>query len=111
MRAMRTYDAGKAESEREFGCDRVHPIEHVYLAGLVRVLQVAVVEVLLEVNDDLAIVTILHHEDASEDAVPWQRVLALQLHVSVCSCALITGQESRPVLILHLVRATANHLD
>ena len=111
MRSMSTYDAGKAESEREFGCDRVHPIEHVYLAGLVRVLQVAVIEVLLEVNDDLTIITILHHEDAGENAVPRQWVLALQLHVAVRSCALITGQERRPVLILHLVCTTAHHLD
>ena len=108
---MSTYDAGKAESEREFGCDCVHPIEHVHLACLVRVLQVAVIEVLLEVNDDLAIVRIFLHEYSSEDAVPRQWVLTLQLHVAVRSCALITGQESRPVLILHLVRATANHLN
>ena len=108
---MSTYDAGKAESEREFGCDRVHPIEHVHLACLVRVLQVAVIEILLEVNDDLAIVRIFLHEYSSEDAVPRQWVLTLQLHVAVRSCALITGQECRPVLILHLVRATANHLN
>ena len=67
---MSTYDAGKADSVGEFGCDRVHPIEHVHLACLVRVLQVAVIEVLLEVNDDLAIVRIFHHEDAGEDAIP-----------------------------------------
>ena len=108
---MNTYDAGKAESEREFGCDRVHPIEHVHLACLIGVLQVAVIEVLLEVNDDLAIVTILHHEDAGEDAVPRQWVLTLKLHVAVRSCALITGQKRCPVLVLHLVCATAHHLD
>ena len=86
---MSTYDAGKAESERELGCDRVHPIEHMHLSCLIRVLQVAVVEVLLEVNDDLTIVTILHHEDAGEGAVPRKWVLALQLQVSVWSCVLI----------------------
>ena len=83
MRSMSTYDAGKADSERELWCDCVHPIEHMHLACLVRVLQVAVIEVLLEVNDDLTIVTILHHEDAGEDGVPWQWVLTLQLHVAV----------------------------
>ena len=58
---MSTYDAGKADSERELWCDRVHPIEHMHLTSLVRILQVTVIEILLEINDDLTIILSVHH--------------------------------------------------
>ena len=55
----------------------MHPVEHMHLTGLVRILQVAIVEVLLEINDDLSIVLPVHHEDTGEDAVEGQRILTL----------------------------------
>ena len=72
-----TYDAGKADAKREFGGNRVHPVEHMHLTGLVRILQMAIVEVLLEINDDLPIVLSVHHEDTCEAAVEGQRILTL----------------------------------
>ena len=55
----------------------MHPVEHMHLTGLVRILQMAIVEVLLEINDDLPIVLTVHHEDTCEDAVEGQRILTL----------------------------------
>ena len=48
-----------------------------HLTGLVRILQTAIVKVLLEINDDLPIVLSVHHEDTCEDAVEGQRILTL----------------------------------
>ena len=88
----------------------MHPVEHVHLACLIRILQVAVIKVLLDVEDHLAIILVFHHEDAREDTVEWQRVLPLQLNASILPGVLISSQEGRPVLVRHLIRATAHHL-
>ena len=88
----------------------MHPVEHMNLTCLVRILQVAVIKVLLNTIDDLAIVLSIHHEDTGEDAVPGKRVLSLQLDVSILACSLRARHESRPILVLHLVGAAADHL-
>ena len=105
-----TYDARQADSKGQFRRDGMHPVEHVHLACLVLILQVAVIKVLLDVEDHLAIILVFHHEDAREDAIEGQRVLTLQLNASILAGVLITSQEGRPVLIRHLIRATAHHL-
>ena len=88
----------------------MHPVEHMNLTCLVRILQVAVIKVLLNTIDDLAIVLSIHHEDTGEDTIPGERVLSLQLDVSILACSLRARHESRPILVLHLVGATADHL-
>ena len=88
----------------------MHPVEHMNLTCLVRILQMAVIKVLLNTIDDLAIVLSVHHENTGEDAVPGERVLSLQLDVSILTRSLRARHESRPILVLHLVGAAANHL-
>ena len=89
----------------------MHPVEHVHLTCLVRILQVAVIKVFLDVEDHLAIILVFHHEYARENAVEWQRVLSLQLNASILARVLIPSQEGCPVLIRHLVCPSADHLN
>ena len=88
----------------------MHPVEHVHLTCLVRILQVAVIKVFLDIEDHLAIILVFHHEYARENAIEWQRVLSLQLNASILARVLIPSQEGCPVLIRHLVCPSANHL-
>ena len=57
---------GEAEAEGKLGGDSVHEAKQMCLAGLVRVLQMAVVEVLLETPLHLGhlVVFLIHHEGA-----------------------------------------------
>lgn len=74
-----TYDMGEAETEGEVGRDSMHEIEHVGLACLVLILQVAVVEVLLKAPGGLRHlrVFLVHHQHAIEASTVGQRVLTL----------------------------------
>jgi len=64
-----TYDVSEAETECEVGRESVHEIQHVCLASLVLVLEVAVVEVLLDAPLGLGHlgVFLVHHQHAVEE--------------------------------------------
>ena len=69
-----------------------------------------IIKVLLQIEDHLTIVLVFHHEDSREDTVEGKWVLSLQLNATILAGVLRPCQESRPVLVCHLIGPTANHL-